>query len=310
MPQPKNGVMGLHNTMKFKLLSIISTFVFCFAACNSCVSSDAHTVQKRLKAMENDLPLPFHDDLVKRIDFYAAKTFPNTFSTLDTFLEAELTRRGMPLELRCLPLALSGMRTDYQQDDRRGIWALPVLVGLHYGLDIDGNADERLDMQASTRAALDYLSDLHQQYGDWWYSILAYANSPNSLHHAFVKNGNKLELWDFYEQKLLPDVQIIRDFIAMVYVYNIGDLKLGKVVENQNITPKEQPKKEIVQTEKPKTEPKPAPPKETTKKYTVKKGDTLTKIAKQYHVTVANLKKWNHLKSDKIREGQKLIIKS
>ena len=302
--------MGLHNTMKFRLLSIISTFVFCFAACNSCVSSDAHTVQKRLKAMENDLPLPFHDDLVKRIDFYAAKTFPNTFSALDTFLEAELTRRGMPLELRCLPLALSGMRTDYQQDDRRGIWALPVLVGLHYGLDIDGNADERLDMQASTRAALDYLSDLHQQYGDWWYSILAYANSPNSLHHAFVKNGNELELWDFYEQKLLPDVQIIRDFIAMVYVYNIGDLKLGKVVENQNITPKEQPKKEIVQTEKPKTEPKPAPPKETTKKYTVKKGDTLTKIAKQYHVTVANLKKWNHLKSDKIREGQKLIIKS
>ena len=296
--------------MRFRLLSIVSTFILCFATCNCCVSSDAHVVKKRLKAMENELPLPFHDDLVKRIDFYSAKTFPNIFAELDTFVEAELTRRGMPLELRCLPLALSGMRTDYRQDDRRGIWALPVLVGLHYGLSIDETTDERLDMQASTRAALDYLSDLHQQYGDWWYSILAYANSPNSLHHAFAKNGNELELWDFYDQKMLSDVQIIRDFIAMVYVYNVGDLRLGKVAENQDIAQKEQPQKEITQTEKPKPAPKPAPPKETTKKYTVKKGDTLTKIAKQHHVTVANLKKWNHLKSDMIREGQKLIIKS
>ena len=46
-----------------------------------------------------------------------------------------------------------------------------------------------------------------------------------------------------------------------------------------------------------------------TQKYTVKKGDTLTKIAHKYHVSVNDLKNWNHLKSDKIRDGQKLIIK-
>ena len=44
-------------------------------------------------------------------------------------------------------------------------------------------------------------------------------------------------------------------------------------------------------------------------KYKIKKGDTLTKIANKYHVSVANLKKWNNLKSDKIQIGQTLIIK-
>lgn len=43
--------------------------------------------------------------------------------------------------------------------------------------------------------------------------------------------------------------------------------------------------------------------------YVVKSGDTLGGIAKKYHVTVADLKKWNNLKSDLIRENQKLKIK-
>ncbi|MEH7224715.1 LysM peptidoglycan-binding domain-containing protein [Bacillus sp. JJ1566] len=42
--------------------------------------------------------------------------------------------------------------------------------------------------------------------------------------------------------------------------------------------------------------------------YTVKSGDTLSRIALEYKVTVANLKTWNSLKSDMIYIGQKLNI--
>lgn len=44
------------------------------------------------------------------------------------------------------------------------------------------------------------------------------------------------------------------------------------------------------------------------KYYTVKAGDTLASIAKRYHTTVSNLKKWNNLKSDKIRVKQRLRV--
>lgn len=40
----------------------------------------------------------------------------------------------------------------------------------------------------------------------------------------------------------------------------------------------------------------------------IKKGETLSQIAQKYHVSVKQLKQWNHLKSDMIREGEKLKI--
>jgi membrane-bound lytic murein transglycosylase D len=44
--------------------------------------------------------------------------------------------------------------------------------------------------------------------------------------------------------------------------------------------------------------------------YVVKKGDNLGKIAARYHVSVSQIKKWNHLSSTVIRPGQKLKIYS
>jgi LysM repeat protein len=49
--------------------------------------------------------------------------------------------------------------------------------------------------------------------------------------------------------------------------------------------------------------------KEKTTYHTVKKGETLAKIAEKYDATVSDLKKWNKLKSDTIENGQKLIVK-
>ena len=42
--------------------------------------------------------------------------------------------------------------------------------------------------------------------------------------------------------------------------------------------------------------------------YKVKSGDVLGKIASRHNVSVAKIKKWNNLKSDNIRVGQKLVI--
>lgn len=312
--------------MKVKLLKLLWLFVFCLAVNNCCVSSDNDKIANRLKKLENTIPLPYHEQLAKTVQTYSSKPLPDAFVLSESFLDSALVQRGMPQEIKYLPLALSGMRTDYANGDRCGVWSLPSLVAMHYHLTVDDRRDERFAIRTSTNAALDYLDDLHKQYNDWWYAILAYTNSPNALHHALDRNGNNLQLWDFDERRLMPNTRIIGDFIACIYAYEGVE---RPTVKNTNIVePVERPKSSTTQTvasvktpsnktvepaETP-TQKTSTPKKDSSKssgnqKYKVKKGDTLSRIASKYHVSVKDLKRWNNLKSDKIREGQTLIIK-
>ena len=50
-------------------------------------------------------------------------------------------------------------------------------------------------------------------------------------------------------------------------------------------------------------------PAATVKTHTVKKGETLSSISKKYGCSVNDLKKWNNLKSNTVKVGQKLKIK-
>ena len=310
--------------MRFKVLFIFWTSIFCLAVNNCCVSSDADKVAEGLKKWEKTIPLPYHEGLERTVNLFASKQLSDNFLTYSSIIDTALVQRDMPLELRYLPLALSGMRCNYCQGDRCGVWQLPTLTALHYGLIIDDNQDERLNVEASTRAALDCLNELYQQYGDWWYSILAYTNSPIALQHALMHQGTALQPWDFREGDLLPNTQVIGDFIACVYLGNEDRLHFAKIDEpaikrvSPN-TPVKKPEKiteqnkvastvETTKTTK-KTSTSTSSGAQKTQKYKVKKGDTLTKIASKYHVKVSDLKKWNKLKSDKIREGQTLIIK-
>jgi LysM repeat protein len=41
----------------------------------------------------------------------------------------------------------------------------------------------------------------------------------------------------------------------------------------------------------------------------VEKGETLYRIHKKYHVSLQELKEWNQLKDNSVKEGEKLIVK-
>ena len=50
-------------------------------------------------------------------------------------------------------------------------------------------------------------------------------------------------------------------------------------------------------------------PAATVKTHTVKKGETLSSISRKYGCSVNDLKKWNNLRSNTVKVGQKLKIK-
>lgn len=319
--------------MRFRMLFIIWSCFFCLVANNCCVSSDNNNLANGLKKWEKSIPLPYHESLDKTVDLYASKSLSDKFLTYSPMIDSALMQRGMPLELKYLPLALSGMRSNYCQGDRYGAWQLPTLTAIRYGLTIDETQDERFDVRASTNAALDCLNDLYHHYHNWWYSILAYSNSPIELHHALILHGESLQPWDFKEQNLLSNTQVIGDFMACIYLGSEGRLKFAQIAEpaiKKVVPPTPKAKDTASASDSSKVEPsknniasnnnkKTNSSKDSgsstgtnsgIQKYKIKKGDNLSKIAAKYHVKVSDLMKWNHLKNDRIREGDTLIIKT
>jgi membrane-bound lytic murein transglycosylase D len=57
-----------------------------------------------------------------------------------------------------------------------------------------------------------------------------------------------------------------------------------------------------------KTAAKPSPARSASSPYTIRRGDTLSSIATKFHVTVTDLKEWNHLPSSRLTAGKKLIV--
>jgi membrane-bound lytic murein transglycosylase D len=92
--------------------------------------------------------------------------------------------------------------------------------------------------------------------------------------------------------------------VTVAEIKDWNDLESDVIQEGQVLklySTKETVKKE---TKKEKKETK-----EKTTYHTVKKGETLGKIAEKYDVTISDLKKWNKIKGDTIEIGEKLIIK-
>ncbi len=68
-------------------------------------------------------------------------------------------------------------------------------------------------------------------------------------------------------------------------------------------------KEPVAKTKPEAEEPAPAPKSAGAAKYhVIQKGETLSAIAIKNHITVKQLLKWNDIKADKIRDGQKLLV--
>lgn len=116
----------------------------------------------------------------------------------------EVEARGMPLEFALLPVVESAYEPfAYSVSRAAGLWQFIPGTGVRFGLKQDWWYDGRRDVIESTRAALDYLQALHDQFdGDWLLAIAAYNVGENTVQRELDFNRAHGKPTDFWHLKL------------------------------------------------------------------------------------------------------------
>jgi membrane-bound lytic murein transglycosylase D len=68
------------------------------------------------------------------------------------------------------------------------MWQFMPATGKSFDLKQNAFRDDRRDVQASTRAALDYLERLHKMFGDWHLALAAYNWGEGNVGKAIARN--------------------------------------------------------------------------------------------------------------------------
>ncbi len=117
----------------------------------------------------------------------------------------ELERRGMPTELALLPFVESAFDPQAMSSARAsGMWQFMPATGKGFALKQNIFRDDRRDVLASTRAALDYLQKLYGMFGDWQLALAAYNWGEGSVARAIARN-QKLGLPTEYASLKMPN---------------------------------------------------------------------------------------------------------
>jgi membrane-bound lytic murein transglycosylase D len=141
----------------------------------------------------------------------------------------ELEQRHMPTELALLPFIESAYNPQALSVAKAaGMWQFVPGTGRDYNLKQNMFQDERRDVLASTSAALDYLSRLHDMFGDWHLALAAYNWGEGSVQRAIAKNEALGLPTDYQSLRMpnetrnyVPKLQAVKNIIANPQMYGL-----------------------------------------------------------------------------------------
>ena len=114
-------------------------------------------------------------------------------------VETILKRYGIPSDFKYIPLVESGfVNGTTSHRGASGYWQFMPQTARSFGLRVDGEVDERQDIEKSTVAAAKYLKSLYKIFNSWTLVAAAYNIGEGNLKQAIYKqqedNYFKLDL--------------------------------------------------------------------------------------------------------------------
>jgi membrane-bound lytic murein transglycosylase D len=146
------------------------------------------------------------------------------------YIVEELEARHMPTELALLPFIESAYNPQALSVAKAaGMWQFVPGTGRTYNLKQNMWQDERRDVLASTGAALDYLSRLHDMFGDWYLALAAYNWGEGNVQRAIARNQAAGLPTDYQSLRMpnetrnyVPKLQAVKNIVVNPQMYGLA----------------------------------------------------------------------------------------
>ena len=317
-----------------------------------------------VKGNHNAIPLVMNKHVQAEIDRFTKygekKFFINAYRRSGKYrplIVSMLKAAGIPTELSWLPLIESGFKVNALSKARAlGLWQFIPSTGYKFGLNRDTYIDERIDPVKSTKAAIAYLKELHQIFGDWSTVLAAYnCGEGQVLKVIRTQNINYLDnFWDLYERLPFETARYVPRFLAALHIvthpkkYGIDTVTVDEPLKFEIVTVSKQihlkniakaigvpeqtlcelnpelrykilpeekyslripPGKADMLLAKLDDIPKSYPPRPAFVYHRIRRGESLSTIARHYHSSIRKIMWANNLRSSRyIVAGKKLKI--
>ena len=171
-----------------------------------------------------DISVPIHNDQRTRVSGDGSQSAgAMRLSLLRPVVDPILRRHGVPADLAAVILVESDGRVDaLSPKGARGLWQLMPDTARRYGLRVDRNRDDRLDLSSATDGAARYLHDLYAKFGDWKLALAAYNTGEANVGSAILKAHTQdfdqltsLRMLPLETRNYVPRVLAAAEFIGL-----------------------------------------------------------------------------------------------
>ncbi|GHV72680.1 lytic transglycosylase [Bacteroidia bacterium] len=180
--------------------------------------------QARLKGLCSLFHIPYNKKIKSFIEVYTVKKRQQVSVMLSLskvyfpIFEELLKKNNMPEDIKYLSVIESALNPRAGSNKgAMGLWQFMPYTGKMCYLEVNGIVDQRLDPVKSTEAAIVYLKQLYNIYGDWALSLAAYNCGPGNVNKAIRRANGKKDYWVIYNYLPRETRGYVPAFIGALY---------------------------------------------------------------------------------------------
>jgi len=146
-------------------------------------------------------------------------------------IEKVLAENGIPDDFKYIALAESGLRNVVSPSNAEGVWQFLAETAKQYGLKINGEVDERYDVEKSTEAAVKYFQEAQTKFNNWTLTAASYNAGISGIENnlAYQKVNSYYDLYLNQESS-----RYIFRILALKVIYENTE-KFGFMLDDEDV---------------------------------------------------------------------------